>query len=50
MPAALDVFGTGCGWPDLLVAGVMGVLALSGSSSVIRLANSELRATTSAAH
>ena len=34
MLAALGVFGTGSAWPDLLVAGVMGVLALRGSWTV----------------
>ena len=39
---ALGVFGTGQGWPDLVVAAVMGVLALSASRSVIRQALAEL--------
>ena len=43
MLAALGVFGTGSAWPDLLVAGVMGVLALTGSWAVLRHARSELR-------
>jgi Co/Zn/Cd efflux system component len=43
--AALGVFGTGSAWPDLLVAGAMGALALSGSWAVLRHARSELRAT-----
>jgi Co/Zn/Cd efflux system component len=43
MAAALGVFGTGSGWPDLAVAGVMGVLALSASFSVIQQARAELR-------
>jgi Co/Zn/Cd efflux system component len=42
--AALGVFGTGSAWPDLLVAGIMGGLALSGSWSVMRHARKELRA------
>lgn len=41
--AALGVFGTGTRWPDLLVALVMGGLALSGGWSVIRQARGELR-------
>ena len=49
MFAALGVFGTGSAWPDLLVAGVMGMLALSGSWTVMRQARSELRASTAAA-
>ncbi len=43
MAAALGVFGTSSGWPDLAVAGVMGVLALSASFSVIQQARAELR-------
>ena len=43
MLAALGVFGTGQAWPDLLVAVVIAVLALSGSWSVLRQAGSELR-------
>lgn len=43
MAAAAGVFGTGEAWPDLLVAGVMGVLALSGSLTVLKQAQRELR-------
>ena len=43
MLAALGVFGTGQAWPDLLVAGVMAALALSGSWAVLRQASGELR-------
>jgi len=43
MLAALGVFGTGSAWPDLLVAGVMGVLALTGSWAVVKQARTELR-------
>jgi Co/Zn/Cd efflux system component len=43
MLAALGVFGTGSAWPDLLVAAVMGVLALTGAATVIRQARAELR-------
>jgi Co/Zn/Cd efflux system component len=39
--AALGVFGTGTAWPDLLVAGVMVALAVSGGWRVIRLARRE---------
>jgi len=49
MLAALGVFGTGSAWPDLLVAAVMGVLALGGSWTVLRHAREELRAETAAA-
>ena len=41
--AALGVFGTGTGWPDLLVAAVMGCLALFASRSVVAHALRELR-------
>jgi Co/Zn/Cd efflux system component len=41
--AALGVFGTGTGWPDVIVAAVMAGLALQGSWQVIRHALSELR-------
>jgi Co/Zn/Cd efflux system component len=44
MLAALGVFGTGSAWPDLLVAGLMGGLALAGAWSVLRHARAELRA------
>ena len=43
MGAALGVFGTGSGWPDLAVAAVMGVLALTAARSVIQQARAELR-------
>lgn len=41
--AALGVFGTGTGWPDLVVAAVMAGLALQGAAIVIRQATTELR-------
>jgi Co/Zn/Cd efflux system component len=43
MLAALGVFGTDSAWPDLLVAAVMGGLALTGSWTVLRQARQELR-------
>ena len=43
MLAALGVFGTGSAWPDLLVAAVMGALALTGSWTVLHHARSELK-------
>ena len=43
MLAALGVFGTGTAWPDLLVAVVMGALALAGAWTVVRQARAELR-------
>ncbi len=42
--AALGVFGTGSGWPDALVALIMGGLALSGAWQVIRQARREMAA------
>ena len=42
MAAALGVFGTGSAWPDLLVAGVMAVLALSAARTVVAQARQEL--------
>jgi Co/Zn/Cd efflux system component len=40
--AALGVFGTGVGWPDLLVAATMAVLALMSAHHVWRQARAEL--------
>ena len=42
--AALGVFGTGRGWPDLVVAGIMAGLAIWGSLEVFRQARGELAA------
>ena len=42
MIAALGVFGMGSGWPDIIVAAIMGILALIAATSVIRLALREL--------
>lgn len=47
--AALGVFGTGTGWPDLIVAIVMAGLALQGAVLVLRQARGELRAMATAA-
>jgi Co/Zn/Cd efflux system component len=41
--AALGVFGTGTGWPDVIVAAIMATLALQGAAAVTRHALSELR-------
>lgn len=41
--AALGVFGTGTGWPDVVVASIMAGLALQGAAVVIRQAAAELR-------
>ena len=46
--AALGVFGTHAAWPDLLVATLMAVLAITGAATVFRHARFELRG--SAAH
>ena len=42
--AALGVFGTGTGWPDIAVAAIMAALALQGAWTVIGRSWSELRA------
>ncbi|KAA5604231.1 cation transporter [Roseospira marina] len=41
--AALGVFGSGTGWPDILVAAIMAVLALQGAVTIVQQALSELR-------
>jgi Co/Zn/Cd efflux system component len=41
--AALGVFGTGTGWPDIAVAAIMAALALQGAWTVIGRSWSELR-------
>ena len=46
MLAALGVLGTGTRWPDLAVALVMALLAISGGWSVLRQARAELRGET----
>ncbi len=43
LAAAFGVFGTGTGWPDILVAAVMATLALQGAATIIRQASAELR-------
>lgn len=40
--AAIGVFGTGSAWPDLIVAGVMAVLGVSGGIQIIVQAWREL--------
>src|ERR1019366_1739651 len=42
MLAALGVFGTGTGWPDIIVASVMAVLSLWGAGQIINHARNEL--------
>lgn len=41
--AALGVFGTGTGWPDIAVAAIMAGLALSGGWQIIHQAGGELK-------
>jgi len=41
--AALGVFGTGTGWPDIIVAAIMAALALQGAAIVVRQSLMELR-------
>jgi Co/Zn/Cd efflux system component len=41
--AALGVFGTATGWPDVIVATIMAGLALQGGWAVVRQAQHELR-------
>ena len=43
MVAALGVFRTGNAWPDLVVAGMMAVLAISGGAQIVLHARDELR-------
>ena len=40
--AAIGVFGTGTGWPDLIVAAIMATLALTAAYQVIKQARQEL--------
>ena len=41
--AAMGVFGTGTGWPDVIVAAIMGGLGLWGGLQIVRQARGELR-------
>jgi len=43
MLAAMGVFGTGTGWPDVMVAAIMGVLGLWGGWQIAAQARGELR-------
>lgn len=43
MLAALGVFGTGTGWPDAIVAAIMGGLGLWGGIQIMRQAHAEER-------
>jgi Co/Zn/Cd efflux system component len=41
--AAAGVFGTGTGWPDIIVATIMAVLGIGGGGQIVRQAWGELR-------
>ncbi len=41
--AAFGVFGTGTGWPDIVVAAILAGLGISGGWQIIRQAHAELR-------
>jgi Co/Zn/Cd efflux system component len=41
--AALGVLGTGTGWPDIIVAGIVAGLAIQGAAVVVRQSLGELR-------
>jgi Co/Zn/Cd efflux system component len=43
MLAALGVFGAGAGWPDVIVAAIMGGLGILGGWQIVSHARSELR-------
>ena len=43
LAAALGVFGTGSGWPDIVVASIMAALALQGAAAVLAQSRAELR-------
>ncbi len=43
LAAAAGVFGTGAGWPDIVVAAIMAALALTGAFQIVRHALAELR-------
>ncbi len=42
MLAAVGVFGTGTGWPDLIVAGIMASLFINSSIKIIRQSRQEM--------
>ena len=41
--AAMGVFGTGTGWPDVIVAAIMGGLGLWGGWQIVAQARGEIR-------
>src|SRR3954453_23685286 len=46
--AALGVFGSGTGWPDVIVAAIMGGLGLWGGCQIVGQARGEIRSTAAA--
>jgi Co/Zn/Cd efflux system component len=48
MLAAMGVFGTGAGWPDVIVAALMGGLGLWSGSQIVSQARAELRSESAA--
>ena len=50
MLAALGVFGTGTGWPDIIVALMIATLALRGAWQIMRQAGGEIRDVAHAGH
>ena len=46
LAAAAGVFGTGTGWPDLVVAAIMASLSITGGWQIVRQARGELRTLT----
>jgi Co/Zn/Cd efflux system component len=48
--AACGVFGTGTGWPDVIVAAIMATLAVQGALVVLRQATNELRSSLPRTH
>ena len=45
LAAAAGVFGTGTGWPDIIVAAIMAALGISGGWQIVRQARGELSGT-----
>ena len=43
MLAALGVFGTGTGWPDLAIAAILVYLSVTGAAQIVRHSLGELR-------
>jgi Co/Zn/Cd efflux system component len=50
LAAAAGVFGTGTGWPDIIVAAVMAALSIGGGWQIVRHARGELAGTGRLAH